>query len=77
MTRLLEDAIAEIRKRPAAEQDLAAEMLMGFVRSRDEDCQLTPEQIAEVEDTLRQIEDGTMTFATEEEVAAMWRRFEA
>ncbi|WP_454917057.1 hypothetical protein [Xanthobacter sediminis] len=77
MTRLLEDAIAEIRKRPAAEQDLAAEVLMEFVRSRDENYQLTPAQIAEVADTLRQIENGTMTFATEEEVAAMWPRFEA
>lgn len=74
MTKLLEEAIAEIRKLPDAEQDLAAEMLLSLVH-RGEDHRLTSEQKAEVEGTLRRIDDGTMEFASEEEMTTVWRRF--
>ncbi|MDI4657370.1 hypothetical protein [Xanthobacter autotrophicus] len=83
MTKLLDQAIAEIRKLSDAEQDRAAELLLGLVH-RDEagggeggeaDYQLTPEQVARIEDTMRRIEDGTMTFVSEEEMGAVWARF--
>ena len=75
MTEMLEKAIAELRLRPDDEQDVAAEALLAFL-SRDEppDYVLTPEQIEEVRQTLEGLENGTERLATEEEVAAMWRR---
>ncbi|MFG1276827.1 hypothetical protein [Xanthobacter autotrophicus] len=78
MTKLLDQAIAEIRKLSDAEQDRVAELLLGLVHrdeAGDADQQLTPEQVARIEDTLRRIENGTMTFVSEEEMGAVWARF--
>lgn len=82
MTKLLDEAIAEIRKLPDAEQDRAAALLLALAQERESeqdeaaaDYRLTPEQVAQVRDTIRRIEDGTMTFVSEEEMAAVWARF--
>jgi len=76
MTKLLEEAIAEIRKLPAADQDRAAELLLALAHEHEaEDYQLTPEQVERVKDTLRRIDDGTMGFVSEEEMEAIWTRF--
>ena len=65
MTKLLDQAIAEIRKLSDAEQDRVAELLLGLVH-RDEaggedgeaDYQLTPEQIERVRLGLAQARRG-------------------
>lgn len=75
MTKLLEEAIAEIRRLPEAEQDRAAELLLGLVQRSAQAYELTPEQAAEVESIVRGMDEGTMVFATEEEMAAIWARF--
>lgn len=83
MTKLLDDAIAVIRKLPDAQQDRAAALLLALVREQLADGQddvavddrLTPEQAAQVEATLRAMEAGTMEFVSEEEMAAVWARF--
>lgn len=75
MTEMLEKAIAELRSRPDEEQDIAAEALLAFLaREEPPDYVLTPEQIEEVRQTLDGLENGTERLATEDEVAAMWRR---
>ena len=78
MTKLLDEAIAEIRKLPDAEQDRAAALLLALAHEQDDDAasyRLTPEQVAQVESTLRAVEAGTMEFVSEEEMAAVWARF--
>ena len=75
MTTLLDDAIAEVRKLPAAEQDRAAEVLLEIVNRNAASHRLTPEQGEEVRRTLEGLANGTERWATDEEVAAMWRRF--
>lgn len=72
MTRLLEQAIVEIRKLPEADQDMAAEMLLSLVRRDAPRYRLTPEQIEEVE--LAMTEADRDEFATEEEMAALWKK---
>ncbi len=74
MTKLLDEAIAEIRKLPEVDQDRAAELLLALAHEPD-DYQLTPEQVERVKDTLRRIDDGTMGFVSEEEMAAVWTRY--
>lgn len=75
MTEMLEKAIAELRRRPDEEQNVAAEGIFAFL-TRDEPSRsvLTPEQVEEVRQTLEGLENGTERLATDEEVAAMWRR---
>lgn len=82
MTKLLDEAIAEIRKLPDAEQDRAAALLLALAQDlaheQDDDAanyRLTPEQVAQIEATLRAIEAGTMEFVSEQEMAAVWARF--
>lgn len=73
LTPLLEGAIAVLSQRSAAEQDLAAELLMGFLKARAADHELPPAQLAEVDAALGEAERGE--FVSEVEVEAMWRRF--
>ena len=35
---------------------------------------LTPEQVCEVERIQQEVRDGTATFATDEEMAAFWKK---
>ncbi|MCL8382418.1 hypothetical protein [Xanthobacter aminoxidans] len=80
MTKLLDEAIAEIRKLPDAEQDRAAALLLALAQDlaheQDDDAanyRLTPEQVAQVRLGLEQARRGE--FVPEEEVEEMWRQF--
>ncbi|MFG1200779.1 hypothetical protein V5F29_00085 [Xanthobacter aminoxidans] len=76
MTKLLDEAIAEIRKLPDAEQDRAAALLLALAHEQDDDAanyRLTPEQVAQVRLGLEQARRGE--FVPEEEVEEMWRQF--
>ncbi|MFG1383411.1 hypothetical protein [Xanthobacter versatilis] len=82
MTKLLDQAIAEIRKLSDAEQDRAAELLLGLVHrdeageageGREADYQLTPEQIERVRLGLAQARRGE--FADPQEIEELWRQF--
>jgi predicted transcriptional regulator len=61
MTKLLDLAIAEVRKLPPADQDEAAEMLP-----------LDDEAAAAIDEGLAQARRGE--FASDAEIAALWRR---
>jgi len=74
MTKLLEDAIAEARKLPENEQDALAETVFAHIASSDVDYHLTEEQVEEVKRRQQALRDGTSRFATDEEVAALWKK---
>ena len=49
MTKLLEKAIAEIRKLPDDRQDEAAEVLLSIASQDPDDYRLSPEQLADLQ----------------------------
>jgi hypothetical protein len=73
MTKLLEQAITAIRELPEIEQDLLAELLLGFANPEARHHQLSSEQLAEVELAKDEVRMGK--FATEAEMEDLWRRF--
>jgi predicted transcriptional regulator len=72
MTKLLELAIAELRKLPPEDQDEAAEMLLWAIETRSGSIPLDEETIAAIEEGLAQANRGE--FATDEEIADLWKR---
>lgn len=75
MTKLLDEAIAQVRELPQAEQDLAAEALFAVLHRDAPDTRLSPEQANEVRRIRAGLRDGSIQLATDDEVAAMWRSF--
>ena len=71
---MLEEAVARLRMRPEAEQEQAAEALLDFLGQEQQRYQLTPDQVEEVRQIQEGLADGSERLATDEEVAAMWRR---
>ena len=71
MTKLLEKAISRGRELPEDRQDELAEMLLDCADQPE--VILTPEQMSELELSIKEADEGK--FATEEEVAALWKRF--
>jgi hypothetical protein len=73
MTKLLEEAIATVRRLPDREQDVAAKLLFTFVNPEAAEYQLSDEQLADVEIAKREVRAGKI--ATEAAMADVWRRF--
>ena len=73
MTKLLDEAVAKVRALSDAEQDCAAAMLLGFADREADNYTLTPDQVAEVELARQEAKEGL--FASNEEMAELWRRF--
>jgi predicted transcriptional regulator len=71
MTKLLELAIAEVRKLPPEAQDETAEMLLWAIEARSGSIPLDDETIAAIEEGLAQARRGE--FATDAEVADLWK----
>ena len=72
MTKLLERAIAELKKLPENEQDAAAELVLNLVARRDEPIELDDETRVAVKEGLAQIERGEGL--SQEEMDAFFRR---
>jgi hypothetical protein len=72
MTKLLDQAVAEVRKLSDPEQDRVASLLLSLIDRDADAAQLTPEQMAEVE--LARREAGEGLFASDREMADLWRR---
>lgn len=79
MTQLLEKAIAELRSLPEAEHEWAADNIRMIIRERERasEYRLTPEQVAEVEQTIADLDSGRARLLTVDETEAMWRRLGA
>jgi hypothetical protein len=74
MTKLLQDVIERVRTWPDDRQDEAARLLLDLEAQRISSYRLTPEQLQEVRHIQEKIRDGTATFATDEEMAAFWKK---
>ena len=71
MNKQLSEAIARLNQLPDERQEAAAALLFDFL-DRDENFELTPEQLAEIERLLQNDET-----ATDEEVKAFFDRMKA
>jgi hypothetical protein len=75
MTKLLDKALQRVRAWPKERQDDAARLLLAMDRRDAEPYTLTPEERAEIDAALAEVERGEL--ASDEEVAAMFQRFGA
>jgi ABC-type histidine transport system ATPase subunit len=74
MTKLLDEAIAKARELSEADQDMAAEAVLSVVYKDAPLTALTPEQIEEVKRIQQDMREGKTRFATDEEMAALWKK---
>ena len=72
MTKLLENGIDAVRDLPADQQNLAGELLLSLAEQNKRRPRLTPEQIDDVRLAVAEADRGD--FATEEEMAAFWKK---
>jgi hypothetical protein len=73
MTKLLEQAIEEIRRLPEPEQDEAAELLFDLMAKREEPLKLDDETRQAIRRGLEEVRAGKI--ATDEQVAAVFNRY--
>ena len=74
MTKLLQDVIERVRKWPEDRQDDAARLLLDLEAQQNNAYRLTPAQIEEVAKIRKELRDGSMQFATDEEMAVLWKK---
>jgi predicted transcriptional regulator len=75
MTKLLEDALATVRRLPPADQDHIARAMLSLALGHPEPEAIEPGHLAAVLEGLAELERGE--FATDEEVEAAFRHFGA
>ncbi|WP_291690085.1 hypothetical protein [Bradyrhizobium sp.] len=73
MTKDLEDVLERIRQWPRQRQEDAAEILLEMERQDSSGYRLTDAQAEEVARIQRDIREGRGTFATDEQMALLWR----
>jgi hypothetical protein len=73
MIKMLEDVIEKVRTLPEDQQVVAAELLETLLAQQGDDEDFTPAQIEGIRLAQEQVRRGEI--ATEEEVAAVFRRF--
>jgi hypothetical protein len=73
MTRLFEHAVETVRALPPEMQDELAHLLLQLAGEEQPAVQLTAEEEASLEESIRQTERGE--FATDEEVRAIWAKY--
>jgi putative addiction module component (TIGR02574 family) len=74
VTRRLEEAFARARELPAEEQDALAEAVFEHIEWARGDTHLTPEQVDEVKRRLAEMGRGAGSYATDEEMEALWKK---
>jgi predicted transcriptional regulator len=72
MTKLLDLAIAELRKLSPADQDETAQMLLWSIETRAGRLSLDSETIVAIEEGLAQARRGE--FAPDAEIETLWKR---
>lgn len=73
MTKLLEQAIAQVRDLPEPEQDSIAETLFAHMAG-GQNYQLTDAQVEEVTRRRKDFAEGATRNATDAEMTDLWRR---
>jgi hypothetical protein len=74
MTKLLQDVIERVRKWPEDRQDDAARLLLDLEAQQNNAYRLTPAQIEEVIKIRGELREGPAQFASDEEMAALWKK---
>ncbi len=69
----LKEAVDRMQHWPEERQDDAAAILLEMERQDASRYRLTVEQAREVEQTRRELREGRGEFATDEEMAALWK----
>jgi hypothetical protein len=69
MTKLLQQAIEQLRNLPEEDQDAAADVLFAYISSDERQYVLRPEQVAEVRRIRDNLHNGRTRLATPSEVA--------
>ena len=73
MTKLLEEAVEKLSQLPKGRQDELARMLIDVAASDLHPYRASDEERAAIDEALAQADRGE--FASDEEVAAMWKRW--
>lgn len=73
MTKLLDKALERVRAWPKDRQDDAARLLLAMDQRDAEPYRLTPEERAEIDSALDEVERGEL--ASQDEVTALFKRF--
>jgi len=68
MSRLLDEAIEQLRDLPEEEQDSAADALFAFISSDERQYRLLPQQVSEVQRIQRALKSGATRLATDLEI---------
>ena len=71
MTKLMEIAIAKLRRLPLERQDELAEVILNL--AQEASYELTAAQVAEVESAVKEADRGE--FASEAQLVALWKKF--
>lgn len=74
MSKLLQDVIDRVQRWPEDRQDDAARLLLDFEAQQTGAYRLTAEQVQQVERIQKQVRDGSMQFATDEQMDAFWKK---
>jgi len=72
MTKLLENGIDAVRDLPADQQNLAGELLLALAEQSKRPPRLTPAQADDVRLAIAEADRGD--FASDEEMAALWKK---
>jgi hypothetical protein len=72
MTKLLENGIDAVRDLPPEQQNRAGELLLSLANQARRGVRLTPEQIDDVRLAIAEADQGD--FASDEEMAALWKK---
>jgi len=74
MSKLLDQAIEQLRDLPEDEQDAAADALIAYISSEERHYHLRPDQVEEVRRIRRDLKSGKTRLATDQEVTALKRK---
>jgi len=74
MTKLFQLGIKAVEALPPDQQDRAGELLLELATAAPRRFGLTPEQIEDLKESLAEADRGE--FASDAEIAEMWRSFE-
>jgi hypothetical protein len=74
MSKLLDQAIEQLRDLPEEEQNAAADAVFAYVSSDERQYHLRPDQISEVRRIRRALRDGKTRLATDAEVSALKKK---
>ncbi|HZQ13268.1 MAG TPA: hypothetical protein VFB31_10720 [Pseudolabrys sp.] len=74
MTKLLQEVIERVRKWPEDRQDDAARLLLDLEAQQNNAYRLTSAQIEEVIKIRGELHEESAQFASDEDMAALWKK---